>query len=139
MTILIMIMLLESGVIGHLPVLVSTLHIFMRIYLYTYTELTPCSHCQFVYIITELILKIYSFYYYYIYHAAEETSCPTLTESAILYISYDDVNETEMNERPVGTVANFSCETGYTLNGTVNSTCGVNGGWYPAPPSCDSE
>ncbi len=42
-----------------------------------------------------------------------------------------------MNRKPIDTVANFNCDAGYTLNGTVNSTCKSDGNWYPVPPSCD--
>ena len=39
----------------------------------------------------------------------------------------------------VGSVATYSCFTGYTLNGTSNRTCEADGEWSGDPPTCDSK
>ncbi len=37
-----------------------------------------------------------------------------------------------------GTVANYSCDTGYMLTGDVIRVCEVNGDWSGSEPTCDS-
>ena len=39
----------------------------------------------------------------------------------------------------VGSVANYSCFFGYTLNGTSTRTCEADGEWSGDPPTCDRE
>ena len=49
-------------------------------------------------------------------------------------ISYDDAGST--NNRPVDTVAIFSCDAGYTLNEDATKTCGSDGMWSGLDPVC---
>ena len=39
----------------------------------------------------------------------------------------------------VGDVARYSCDTGYTLNGTAERTCQADGQWNGSVPKCESE
>ncbi len=41
-----------------------------------------------------------------------------------------------MDNRPVDTVATFTCVTGYTLNEVTTRTCGSDGMWSRSTPSC---
>ena len=34
------------------------------------------------------------------------------------------------------TVSKFTCDNGYTLDGTISSTCDANGDWTPSLPLC---
>ena len=56
---------------------------------------------------------------------------PPLTNGMI---SYNDAAST--NIRPVGTVAIFSCDIGYTLNEDATKTCGNDGMWSGSDPVC---
>ena len=38
---------------------------------------------------------------------------------------------------PVGTVASFSCNSGFTLSGTSISNCDRSGSWTGQPPRCN--
>ena len=38
-----------------------------------------------------------------------------------------------------GDVARYSCNTGYTLNGTAERTCQANREWSGSVPTCESE
>ena len=38
-----------------------------------------------------------------------------------------------------GDVARYSCDTGYTLNGTAERTCQANREWSGSVPTCESE
>ena len=38
-----------------------------------------------------------------------------------------------------GDVARYSCDTGYTLNGTAERTCQANRQWSGSVPTCESE
>ena len=38
-----------------------------------------------------------------------------------------------------GDVARYSCDRGYTLNGTAERTCQANGRWNGSVPTCISE
>ena len=49
-------------------------------------------------------------------------------------ISYFGTGST--NNRPVDTVATFSCDTGYTLNGGTTKTCESDGMWSGLDPVC---
>ncbi|XP_064386681.1 sushi, von Willebrand factor type A, EGF and pentraxin domain-containing protein 1-like [Halichondria panicea] len=53
---------------------------------------------------------------------------PSLTNGMISY------NGGSTNNRPVGTVAIFSCNTGYTLNEDATKTCGNDGMWSGSSP-----
>ena len=61
------------------------------------------------------------------------TTCPDLTVSANGMISY---NMGTASLRPVGTVATYTCDTGYTLNGGSTRTCGSDGVWSDSDPTC---
>ena len=61
------------------------------------------------------------------------TTCLDLTVQANGMISY---NIGTASQRPVGTVATYTCDTGYTLIGGTTRTC-VNGGvWSGSVPTC---
>ena len=47
--------------------------------------------------------------------------------------------QVEFNDARVGSVANYSCNVGYTLNGTSTRTCEADGEWSGDPPTCDRE
>ena len=38
---------------------------------------------------------------------------------------------------PIGTVATFSCQSGYSLSGSSTRTCGSSGSWTSQSPSCN--
>ncbi len=61
------------------------------------------------------------------------TTCPDLTAPANGMISY---NMGATSPRPVDTVATYTCDTGYTLNGGTTRTCGSGGSWSGSPPTC---
>ena len=44
-----------------------------------------------------------------------------------------------VNNRPAGTVATYTCETGYTLSDSESHICGSNGIWSGLPPTCDGK
>ena len=50
---------------------------------------------------------------------------------AIMYSGPDSPNA-----RSVGTVATYSCSSGYTLNGAMTQTCMTGGTWSGPVPSC---
>ena len=52
---------------------------------------------------------------------------PTPTNGVIFY------SDTILGD---GTVATYTCDTGYTLNGGSTRTCGSNGMWSGFAPSC---
>ena len=39
----------------------------------------------------------------------------------------------------VGSVANYSCDAGFVINGVSMRTCGSTGAWTGVAPSCDRE
>ena len=61
------------------------------------------------------------------------TTCPDLTVSANGMISY---NMGTASLRPVGTVATYTCDTGYTVTGLSTSTCGSDGVWSGSASVC---
>ena len=62
------------------------------------------------------------------------TICPDLTVPANGMISY---NMGTVSPRPVDTVATYTCDTGYTLNGgTTTRTCESDGVWSGLAPAC---
>ena len=38
-----------------------------------------------------------------------------------------------------GSIATYTCDTGYTLSDSSSRTCGAKGKWSPSEPSCQSE
>ncbi len=62
-------------------------------------------------------------------HAAVE--CPTpayLNNGLVTYSGTTFTNE-----------ATYSCDYGYTLQGSTTRTCNANGGWQPSEPFCQSK
>ena len=55
---------------------------------------------------------------------------PSLTNGIINYSGGGSTNS-----RPVDTVATYTCDTGYTLNGGSTRTCG-SGVWSGLAPTC---
>ena len=49
------------------------------------------------------------------------------------HISY---NNGTTNNRTAGTVAAYSCDTGYLLVGDTTRVCQVDGSWNSNPPNC---
>ncbi len=65
------------------------------------------------------------------------TTCSDLTVPANVMISY---NLGTASLRPVNTVATYTCDTGYTVNGgTSTRTCGSDRLWRGLAPTCQSE
>ena len=62
------------------------------------------------------------------------TTCSDLTVPANGMISY---NMGTVSLRPVNTVATYTCDPGYTLNGSTSTrTCGSDGLWSGSAPTC---
>ncbi len=76
---------------------------------------------------TILLLSIYLFFYTGIC-----SDLPLLTNGMIYYSEGSPAN------RPVDTMATYSCVTGYTLNGGTTRTCGSDGVWSGSAPTCES-
>ena len=57
--------------------------------------------------------------------------CPTLTSPANGAVSAPT--------KTVGSVARYSCSSGYTLSGVATRTCQSNGEWSGSQPSCQGE
>ncbi len=69
----------------------------------------------------------------------------------VLYTSYSSVVDCGLLSNPAnGTVnapsettyqqiAVYSCHTGYNVTGSTTSTCGAEGKWTPAAPTCERE
>ncbi len=56
---------------------------------------------------------------------------PLLTNGMISYFGTGS-----SNNRPVGTMATYTCDTGYTLNGGTTRICESNGMWSGSAPVC---
>ena len=64
-------------------------------------------------------------------------TCPELTSPTNrTLIAY---NAGSSHNRPVGTVATYSCATGYTLNEGSTRTCQSGGTWSGSAPTCVGE
>ncbi|XP_064386375.1 sushi, von Willebrand factor type A, EGF and pentraxin domain-containing protein 1-like isoform X2 [Halichondria panicea] len=61
------------------------------------------------------------------------TTCSDLTVPANGMISY---NMGTASLRPVNTVATYTCNPGFTLNGGSTRTCGSGGSWSGSAPNC---
>ncbi|XP_064386214.1 sushi, von Willebrand factor type A, EGF and pentraxin domain-containing protein 1-like [Halichondria panicea] len=61
------------------------------------------------------------------------TTCPDLIAPTNGMIGY---NMGIASLRPVNTVATFTCDNGYTLNGGSTRTCGSDGVWSGSAPTC---
>ncbi|XP_064386168.1 uncharacterized protein LOC135334780 isoform X2 [Halichondria panicea] len=59
------------------------------------------------------------------------SNLPSLTNGNV---DYGDAGSTD--NRPVGTVATYTCVPGYTLNGGITRTCGSDGMWSGSAPVC---
>ncbi len=55
---------------------------------------------------------------------------PSLTNGMISY------RDGSSDIRPVNSVATYTCDTGYTLNGNTIKTCGSDGVWSGSTPVC---
>ena len=55
---------------------------------------------------------------------------PPLMNGGIIYIGG------LTDSRPVNTVAIYTCDTGYTLNGGTSRVCVTGGMWSGSPPVC---
>ena len=63
------------------------------------------------------------------------TSCSDLTNPTNALIGY---NMGTASLRPFDTVATYTCNTGYTLNGdTTTRVCVIGGFWSGSPPTCE--
>ncbi len=62
--------------------------------------------------------------------------CTHLMDLANGGIAYNMELET-IDNRPVDTVATYTCGTGYTLNGTSTRTCETDGMWSGSTPTCE--
>ena len=116
------------------------------------------SHIFWVKIITEWIIKIYYTFYctiikfvvevllrsmvygylFHFWHFSSEIcyfldTCPPLSlENGRVSYNRNAIN----GRRPIGTVATFSCNTGYTRVGTSSNTCQNSGNWQRYIPVC---
>ena len=61
-------------------------------------------------------------------HVAIPDGCPTLTDPAS-----GDVN---FNSTEIGSMANYSCNEGFILNGNATRICQDNGEWSGDDPTC---
>ncbi len=61
------------------------------------------------------------------------TTCSDLIALTNGMIGY---NMGTASQRPVSTVATYTCVPGYTLNGGTTRTCGSDGVWSGSPPTC---
>ncbi len=61
-------------------------------------------------------------------------TCSDLPSLANGIINYGGAGSTD--SRPVNTVATYTCDTGYTLNGGSTRTCGSDGVWSGLAPTC---
>ena len=68
--------------------------------------------------------------------APSVTTCFDLTPSSNAKISYKDGST---DNRPEGTVAIYSCDIIYTLNGGSTRTCQSDGTWSGSAPTSESE
>ena len=64
------------------------------------------------------------------------TTCSDLTPPTSGMIGY---NMGTVSLRPVNTVATYTCNTGYTLNGGNTRTCGSDGAWSGSAPTCQGK
>ena len=70
---------------------------------------------------------------FFIHAVTRSTACTNLMDLANGDINYD--MET-IDNKPVDTVATYTCSSGYTLNGGSTRTCGT-GGWSGSTPACE--
>ncbi len=61
------------------------------------------------------------------------TTCPGLTVPANGMISY---NMGTASPRPVNTVATYTCDTGFTIDGGTVQVCVIEGRWNGLAPTC---
>ncbi len=67
-------------------------------------------------------------------HTADCPDLPSLTNGMIMY------SAGSTNNRPLGSRATHSCNTGYTLTGSATIRICVTGGrWNGSPPTCQGE
>ncbi len=61
---------------------------------------------------------------------------PIVTCSALISLTNGDITP---DSRSVGTVATYTCDTGYTLSGDTTRTCGSAGVWSGSAPTCQGK
>ena len=55
-------------------------------------------------------------------------------------VTYNREQVLNLNGRyPIGTVAMYTCKSGYSLSGLDSNTCQNSGNWQKAPPTCNEE
>ncbi len=86
-----------------------------------YTEMTFCAN------LGEWFSNLGSFTIPFTFHAVVCLSLPPLNNGIV---SYNDLT------LGLDTVATYTCDTGYTLNGVTTRTCGSDGVWSGANPVC---
>ena len=71
----------------------------------------------------------------------------TLVACARLHLDNGEVNyegsivtyDYYVSKYNVGTMATFSCDSGYSLSGSSSSICQADGTWNPQTPTCGNE
>ena len=69
-------------------------------------------------------------------HSGLDRICSDLASLLNGNIVYSDGTA---NNRSVGTVAIYNCDTGYNLNGGKTKTCRSDGTWSVSAPTCEGE
>ncbi len=62
------------------------------------------------------------------------TTCSDLIAPTNGMIGYNNMGTA--SQRPVNTMATYTCNPGYTLNGGSTRTCGSDGVWSGSTPTC---
>ena len=70
-------------------------------------------------------------------YCLEKTECSDLSSITNgLLVSY---NAGTVGNRPVNTLATYTCTSGYILNGAATRQCQTGGQWSDNEPTCDCE
>ena len=101
-----------------------------------------CVYQKVIHDVLLILCVIWSFHSYIVttpnLTALPVVDCFNLTQISSGMISYSGSGESTEN-RPIGTVTTYSCDTGYTLNGDRIRTCQSDGTWSGSAPTCKSE
>ena len=57
-------------------------------------------------------------------------------EAAYIAVPSDGLVTVDDNEMMIGSIANYTCDTGFLLQGKSSRVCQANGTWSSNPPSC---